>query len=465
MPKLKTRVRFAPSPSGNLHLGNARTALFNWLFAKKNNGEFILRIEDTDSSRSSEEHSQALMDILDWLNLVPNESPNHGGDYGPYKQSERKNIYQKIIKIMIQEKKAFWSPSEMGTVKRFDQEWRDECLSKEEAEKIGPSALRFKSARDNKVEINDLLKGKIKVNTKQIGDFVIARNDLNPLYNFACVVDDHLMEISHVIRGEDHLTNTAKQIQIYKTLGWEPPKFIHLPLVMGPDGSPLSKRHGDVSVEKFKEQGFLPESIINSLAMLGWGPGDDREIFSKEEISELFKVEKLNISPSKFFPKKLQWFNGQHIRRLKKEKLKKISIKKLREKNIEIGEADLSKLIDLVQDRLRNLNDIVPMIGFFFKKPDLQIVLKNLKNFDTKSEKKLKELLVEIEKIKNWSKGNLEEKLEKWRSQNDYHPKEIWQPLRIVLSGEKVSPPIFDTLELLGKEEVSSRLEKTIELF
>ena len=171
-------------------------------------------------------------------------------------------------------------------------------------------------------------------NTKQIGDFVISRSDMKPLYNFACVIDDHSMKISHVIRGEDHLTNTAKQIQLYKILGWKIPEFIHLPLVMGPDGSPLSKRHGDVSVEKFKEQGFLPESIINALAMLGWGPGDDKEIFSKEEISKLFEIKKLNISPSKFFPKKLNWFNGQHIRKLSKEKLQIIIIKKLEEKNI-----------------------------------------------------------------------------------------------------------------------------------
>ncbi len=461
----KTRVRFAPSPSGNLHLGNARTALFNWLFSKKNNGEFILRIEDTDSSRSSKEHSEALIDILEWLDLVPNESPKHGGNYGPYKQSERKKLYKEIIERMILGKKAFWSPAKMGAVKRFDKEWRDACLSKEEAEEIGPSALRFKSERDDKIEIDDLLKGKIKVNTKQIGDFVIARSDFNPLYNFACVVDDHLMEISHVIRGEDHLTNTAKQIQLYKTLGWGLPKFIHLPLVMGPDGSPLSKRHGDVSVERFREQGFLPESVINSLAMLGWGPGDDREIFSKEEIAELFKVEKLNVSPSKFFPKKLQWFNGQHIRRLEKEKLKEIALNKLKENNISSSEDMLSELMDLVQDRLRNLNDIIPMIGFFFKKPDLCNIEKNLKNFDNDTEEGLKKLVLKINEIKNWSNENLEKELELWRNENGYHPKEIWQPLRIVLSGEKVSPPIFDTLFLLGKEEVLSRLKKTIELF
>ncbi len=458
----KVRVRFAPSPSGNLHLGNARTALFNWLFAKSNNGKFILRIEDTDAERSSEKHSEALMNILEWLDLKPDESPRHGGNYKPYKQSERNHIYSEIIKKMIHEKKAFWSPAEMGKVKRFDEKWRDANLSKEEAEKIGPSALRFKSAKADKVEINDLLKGNIKVNTKQIGDFVISRNDMRPLYNFACVIDDHSMEISHVIRGEDHLTNTAKQIQLYKTLGWKIPEFIHLPLVMGPDGSPLSKRHGDVSVEKFKEQGFLPESIINALAMLGWGPGDDREIFSKEEISKLFKIKKLNTSPSKFFPKKLNWFNGQHIRRLKKEKLQSIIAKKLEGNGIKAQEETILDLIDITQERLRSLNDIIPMIGFFFKSPEANKTKDSLKNFDPNSFKRLQQLIEEIKKIDKWTEKEIETKLEGWRLEKNYHPKEIWQPLRIAVSGGKVSPPIFETLYFLGKKETITRIEKVI---
>jgi len=456
------RVRFAPSPSGNLHLGNARTALFNWLFAKSNNGKFILRIEDTDSERSSEKHSQALMDILEWLDLKPDESPRYGGAYKPYKQSERNHIYSEIIKKMILEKKAFWSPAEMGKVKRFDNEWRDANLSKEEAEKIGPSALRFKSAKADRVEINDLLKGKIKVNTKQIGDFVISRNDMKPLYNFACVIDDHSMNISHVIRGEDHLTNTAKQIQLYKTLGWKIPQFIHLPLVMGPDGSPLSKRHGDVSVEKFKEQGFLPESIINALAMLGWGPGDDKEIFSKEEISKLFEIKKLNISPSKFFPKKLNWFNGQHIRKLSKEKLQAIISKKLEENNIKAKREAIFDLIDVTQERLRSLNDIVPMIGFFFKRPEIKKTKENLKNFDSDSLKRLQKLMKEIETINEWTVKGIETKLESWRLEQNYQPKQIWQPLRIAVSGGKVSPPIFETLYFLEKKETITRIQNII---
>lgn len=456
------RVRFAPSPSGNLHLGNARTALFNWLFAKSNNGKFILRIEDTDTERSSEKHSQALMDILEWLDLKPDESPRYEGAYKPYKQSERNHIYSEVIKKMILEKKAFWSPAEMGKVKRFDEEWRDANLSKEEAEKIGPSALRFKSAKADRIEINDLLKGKIKVNTKQIGDFVISRSDMKPLYNFACVIDDHSMKISHVIRGEDHLTNTAKQIQLYKILGWKIPEFIHLPLVMGPDGSPLSKRHGDVSVEKFKEQGFLPESIINALAMLGWGPGDDKEIFSKEEISKLFEIKKLNISPSKFFPKKLNWFNGQHIRKLSKEKLQIIIIKKLEEKNIKAERKVIFDLIDITQERLRSLNDIVPMIGFFFKKPETKKTKENLKNFDLNSLKRLQNLIKEIEKIDEWTEKEIETRLESWRLEKNYQPKEIWQPLRIAISGGKISPPIFETLYFLGKEETVTRIKDII---
>jgi len=456
----KIRVRFAPSPSGNLHLGNARTALFNWLFAKKNNGEFVLRIEDTDSSRSSKKHSEALMEILDWLDLRPHESPRDGGPFKPYKQSEREHIYKKVIQKMIDEKKAFWSPAEMGQVKRFDKEWRDKDLSKEEAEKIGPSALRFKSARADRVQINDLLKGEIKVNTKQIGDFVIARNDMKPLYNFACVIDDHFMEITHVIRGEDHLTNTAKQIQLYKTLKWEIPEFIHLPLVMGPDGSPLSKRHGDVSVEKFKDQGFLPESIINALAMLGWGPGDDREIFSKEEIAKLFKIEKLNTSPSKFFPKKLNWFNGQHIRRLKKEKLQDIILSKLEKESIKTDKKIIFNLIDIVQERLRSLDDIVPMMGFFFKEPEAQATRENLENFDSSCFDKLKKLIEQIDEIRIWEEKEIEKKLEGWRVEKNYHPKEIWQPLRIALSGGKVSPPIFETLYFLGKKETLQRIKK-----
>ncbi|MCH7493741.1 glutamate--tRNA ligase, partial [bacterium] len=297
-------------------MGNARTALFNWLLARRLGGDFVLRVEDTDAERTEEEHVAALCETLDWLGLSPDEGPLHGGQHGPYRQSQRLVLHHASMDDLLASGHAFWSPAGAGEAERFDRAWRDRGLTKAEADKIGPSALRFKSPLVDAVEIADDVRGSIKIKADQIGDFVIARTDKTPLYNFACVVDDHAMEISHVVRGEDHLTNTAKQVLMYKAFGWDPPAFIHLPLVMGPDGSPLSKRHGVGSIQRLREEGILPQAIVNHLALLGWGPGDDRELFTLDEMVPLFDVARINRGAAKFFPKKLRWFNGQHLRRL-----------------------------------------------------------------------------------------------------------------------------------------------------
>lgn len=440
-------------------MGNARTAFFNWIYARKLGGAFILRVEDTDASRSDEEHIVALAEILEWLGIGPDEGPFKGGATGPYRQSQRTEIHQNEVAALIESGHAFWSPAQRGEVKRFDDRWRDKGLSKEEGDAIAPSALRLRAPKADTIVIEDLLKGHIKLNAKQIGDFTLARTDSTPLYNLACVIDDHHMGITHVVRGEDHLTNTAKQILLYKAFDWPPPAFLHLPLVLGPDGSPLSKRHGDVSVEAFREQGFVPEALLNALAMLGWGPGDDRELFTKEEIVPLFDVERLSTSPARFFPKKLKWFNGQHIRRMDSEDLAERLRCRLAVEGIDVDGCQIQPLLPAIQDRLRSLEEAPALVGPFFRPPCPTSTIEMLQSMDIDALPRLEELALFLEGWEGvWDSELLESALEPWREEKGWDAKALWQPLRVALMGGKVSPPIFDTLALLGQEESLNRL-------
>lgn len=459
---MAARLRFAPSPTGRLHLGNARTALFNWLMARRLGGTFILRVEDTDAERSAREHEEHLIDVLSWLGIPPDEGPMAGGEHGPYRQSERLASYHAKMEELVEAGKAFWSPAGKGEVHRFDEQYRDARLGKGEADAIAPAALRFKAPKADRIEIEDQLRGTVKIDARQIGDFVLARTDASPLYNFACVVDDTAMGITHVVRGEDHLTNTAKQVMLYHAFGWSAPDFLHLPLVLGPDGSPLSKRHGDVSVERFREEGVIPEALVNHLALLGWGPGDDREVFDLNEIVPLFEVSRLNRSPAKFFPKKTRWFNGQHLRRLPDDALAQRLGHALQDAGYDVPWEKVLPYLPAVRERLRGLSDALMLLGPFFRAPDPAATRQLLEETDPDALPRLRELLTLLESEPDWmwTAEALEQELEAWREEKGYEPKEIWQPLRIALTGSKVSPPIFDTLELLGRTESLSRLEK-----
>ncbi|MCX8083639.1 MAG: glutamate--tRNA ligase [Calditerrivibrio sp.] len=337
---MSIRVRFAPSPTGHIHVGNARTALFNYLFAKKNKGTFILRIEDTDLERSTIQSEQIIYEDLKWLGLDWDEGPIVGGDFGPYRQSERLEIYKKYaekLKALGYAYECFCSKEELDSEREKallegrQPIYSGRCRHLTEPEKIAlkekgiKPALRF-LVKDQEVIVSDFLKGEVHFPTETFGDFVIVRPDGIPVYNFAVVIDDALMKITHVIRGDDHLNNTPKQVLIFNALSFELPVFVHIPMILGEDHSKLSKRHGDTSVNLFKEKGYLPEALFNFLALLSWSAPDDRELLSKDELISLFSLERISKSSSVFDFKKLRWMNGHYIRNLSIEKLHEVAL-------------------------------------------------------------------------------------------------------------------------------------------
>ncbi|MDD5739089.1 MAG: glutamate--tRNA ligase, partial [Candidatus Pacebacteria bacterium] len=381
------RVRMAPSPTGPLHIGTARTALFNYLFAKKYNGKFILRIEDTDKERSKPEWEEGIINGLHWLGIDWDEGPNKKGIFEPYRQSQRTEIYKKYIEKLLADKNAYWCFCSPEEIEAFKQErlsmgkppiYKCHCsdLTAEEVvekQKNQPNvgAIRFKTPK-TEVSFEDLSKGKITYDGSLFGDMVIAKNLNEPLYNLACVVDDFEMQITHIIRGEDHISNTPKQILLAKALGIDSPKFLHLPLILGPDKTKLSKRHGaTTSIDDYKKQGYLPEAIINFIAFLGWNPGGKEEIFSLKELENEFSIEKIQKSGAIFNAQKLDFLNGYFIRKMPLEKLTELCLPYLIDTGLTSGGVEeiskIAPMVALYQERLKKISEIPELIDFFFK--------------------------------------------------------------------------------------------------
>jgi len=383
------RVRFAPSPTGYLHIGNARTALFNYLFARKNNGKFILRIEDTDIERSMKEYENYLIEDLYWIGIEWDEGPDVGGKYGPYRQSERIDIYREYANKLLKEEKVYkcyCSKEELeernkkaleeGRSPGYDNRCRN--LTKKEIENYEKEGrkpvFRFK-VPEKTIKVNDLIRGEVNFEGATISDFVIMKSDFTPSFNFAVVIDDYLMEITHVIRGEDHLSNTPKHILIFEAIGANLPQFAHMSMTLGPDRTRLSKRHGATSVRAYRQEGFLSEAFFNYLALLGWGTTESQEIFSKGQLIKEFSLERCNKSSAIFDINKLLWMNGIYIRKTPLTKLTQLSIPFLKEKKIiekELGPEEISyleKVISLEQERIKTLKEVPDLIDFFFKEP------------------------------------------------------------------------------------------------
>jgi len=428
----KIRVRIAPSPTGLFHIGTARTALFNYLFAKKNGGDFILRIEDTDKQRSKKEFEKDIMDGLKWLGLKWSEL---------YYQSKRIKIYEKYLKKLLDSGKAY----------------------KKEI-------IWFKNPNKKKV-FNDLIRGRIEVDSSVLGDFSLAKSLKQPLYNFAAVIDDYEMKISHVIRGEDHITNTPKQILIYEALGLPIPQFAHLPLILGSDRSKLSKRHGAVSLKDYKELGYLPEAMNNFMALLGWNPGNDREIFSLKGLEKEFSLEKIQKGGAIFNLDKLDWFNNYYIKQKSIKDLVKLSLLYLKQKKLVKNNFDknkIEKIIKLEQERMNKLSEVGESTDFFFKepkyKPDL-LPWKQMSISDTSTSLTNTASILcdvpdrefKIDKLKNILMKNAEQ------FGSGDRGKLLW-PLRVALSGKEKSPSPFEIAEILGKEESLKRIRKAIEI-
>lgn len=478
------RVRLAPSPTGNFHIGTARTALFNYLFAKKMGGSFILRIEDTDKERSDIKYTKDIIDSLLWLGLGWDEGPEVGGAYGPYIQSERLGIYKKYLDQLLDEGKAykcFCTTEELDKERAAQQAkglaplYSGKCrnLSAEQIsdnEKSGrPFVIRFKT-ESKQVIFQDIIKGKVSFESSLIGDFTIARTDGMPLFVFVVVIDDHLMRISHVFRGEEHLSNAAKHILIAESLNILPPQFGHFPLILNPDRSKMSKRKNPVSVTNdYRDKGYLPEALVNFLSLLGWSPGNDREIFTLEELVEEFQIERVGKSPAIFDHTKLLWMNGYYIRQLPIGDLgfrvqSFISDKELLQKTEEDPQYFL-KVVSLLQDRLKVLSEIQELLPMFYVMPKYDAALLVLKkSTPERTALALKAALNTLEELKTFTLDELENVLRSAAESCDLKAGELLWSVRVALSGKDASPGAFELLEVLGKEESLKRLHKAQEL-
>jgi len=464
--KLKeVRVRIAPSPTGFLHMGTARAALFNYLFAKNNGGKFILRIEDTDLERSDKKFEKDIIDGLKWLDIV--------WDEGPFRQSDRIETYTKHLKKLLEENKAYYcfcSEEELEAV-RQDQlsrgvapKYNGKCqnLSQEEVKKRlnqgEPSIIRFRT-RQEKISFHDSIRGKIEFDSSLIGDFTIAKNLNTPLYNFAVVVDDFEMKISHVIRGEDHIPNTPKQILIQEALGFPKPQYAHLPLILGPDKSKLSKRHAAVSVNQYREEGYLPEALINFMAFLGWNPGTEKEIYSLNSLAQEFSLDKVQKAGAIFNIKRLDYLNGFYVRQKSLNELTELCQPYLPEAEKEF----LKKIVGLHQERLKKLSEIKEMADFFFQ--DKLYYDKELLRWKETDDEKMAESLDKLEKLlneiseRNWARENLEKVLLAEAEKTGDRGLVLW-PLRVALTGKKASAGPIEIAEILGKEKTLTRLKE-----
>lgn len=465
---MEIRTRIAPSPTGNLHLGTARSALFNYLFARKHGGVFVLRIEDTDLERSKKEYEQNIIDGLNWLGLEWDEGPDpknpekYLGDFGSYRQTERN--YEPFIQKLLDKKKAFFcyhSKEELELEKKKQlaakEPQRHLCSHFAAGKPAGtnePGIIRLK-IEPEKIKFRDLIRDEIEFDTSLLGDISLAKDAKTPLYNLAVVIDDAEMKISHVIRGEDHISNTPKQILISRALGFETPQFAHLPLLLGPDRSKLSKRHGATSIWEFKEQGYFPEAMVNFMALLGWNAGDNQEIFSLQELIKEFSLEKVGKSGSVVNIEKLNSLNSHY--------LKQLSLEELREK-AGIAKDVPPKIISLAQERALTLNDTVSQIAAITEEPDYQ---KDLLLWKDNPKEKIKEALLASEKIisqideKDFQENKIQEALLAKADEIGDRGLLLW-PLRVALSGKKQSPPPFVLAEIWGREKTLSKIAKAI---
>ncbi|HLT58873.1 MAG TPA: glutamate--tRNA ligase [Limnochordales bacterium] len=481
----EVRTRYAPSPTGFLHVGGARTALFNWLFARHHGGTFVLRIEDTDLERSTEESTRAIIDALRWLEIDWDEGPEVGGPYGPYKQSQRLEIYRKYTQQLLAEGKAYYcycTPEELkerreqllaaGKAPMYDR--RCLHLSDAERERLAaerPAVVRFLSPDEGEVRFYDHVRGEVAFENKVLDDLVILKSDGWPTYNFAVVVDDHLMRISHVIRGEDHLTNTARQIQLYEALGWELPEFAHVPLILGTDRTRLSKRHGAVSVGHYRDEGFLPEAMVNYLALLGWSYDDRTEIFTREQLIEYFSLERVSKHGAIFDLKKLEWMNGVYIRETPLERLAELAHQRLSAAGLVPAELDdelrarLVRIMEPLQTRIKTLGEIVPSTRFFFT-DELEFDEKAVKKFLYRDyvPDLFARLIARLLELHPWQAAGIEGIFKGLAEEYGKKLGDVIQPARVALTGTSVSPPIHDVIDILGRARTCQRLRRGAEL-
>ena len=480
------RVRFAPSPTGDLHVGNIRTALFDWAYARHTGGTFLFRIEDTDTTRVTDEYIAAAIDTLRWLGLQWDEGPEVGGEYGPYLQSQRLDIYAHWAQKFIEQKDAYHcycTPEELEQRREaqreahiapgYDGKCRD--LTAEQVAKYkgqGREAVVRMRMPDGSTTFVDAIRGEVSFEHKFVPDFVLVRGDGSPLYTLAVAVDDILMKVSHVLRGEDLLSSTPRQIRVYQAMGValdDYPTFAHLPFVMGQDNAKLSKRNGEVSIAWYREAGFLPEAICNYLALLGWSPGDDRENITMKELTELFTVERVNSSPARFDMKKLEAINGDKIRALPLDEFLAWALPFLTKAKVISGTPEeiavVKSALPIIQERITRLNEVPPMLKFLFVK-EFAVEAESLsKVTDAVSKDVLKRAITELTPLTVWTHDSIEAALRSSLIEEmGLKPRIAFGSVRIAVTGSTISPPLFESMELLGKNVSLERISAALAL-
>jgi len=482
----QVRVRFAPSPTGELHIGAARTALFNYLFARHYEGKFILRIEDTDIIRSNNEFYQSITNDLKWLELVWDEGPEIGGKYGPYFQSQRLKIYRQYAYRLLKEGKAYLcycTAEELEEQKRkmqnegkppkYSGRCRNLALQERQAfEREGRKpTVRFKVPQEGVTVVEDLLRGRVSFENRLMGDFVLLKSNGTPTFNFANVIDDALMKINYVIRGDDHLSNTPRQILLYRILDFKAPQYAHLSMILGSNGAKMSKRHGAISVSYYREKGYLPWAMVNYLALLGWSTPDSQQFFKKEELIKKFSLNGIGKSAAIFDLKKLEWMNGEYIRKMKPEKLAELLIPHLKKANLVKGKINhltrikILKVAKLEQERIKVLSQISDLAEFFFKEDfvyEPEAVTRILKKDYVPS--LLEKMKKEIEGMAFFTEEALEEIARSLSRELSLSTSKVFHPLRVALTGRTKGPGLFELAMVLGKEEVLRRIDRTLKM-
>ncbi|NLG86886.1 MAG: glutamate--tRNA ligase [Firmicutes bacterium] len=480
----KVRVRFAPSPTGKLHIGGARTALFNWLLARHTGGTFVLRIEDTDTERSTQASVDQIISSLKWLGLDWDEGPEIGGEYGPYFQSQRLHLYEEKAQELIDKGLAYLcycTPEELeakreearrqGKAPRYDGHCRnltDQDRVRLAAEGRQP-VVRLKVPAEGETVVDDIIRGRVVFKNEVLDDFIIVKSNGMPTYNYACVIDDYAMKLTHIIRAEEHLSNTPRQILLYQALGYELPQFAHVPMILAPDRSKLSKRHGATSVEEFREEGYLPEAIINYLALLGWSPEGTDEVMPIERIVEEFSIDRVSKTAAIYDVKKLAWINGHYLRELPLERIVAEVIPFMQKHGLLAASPEpaklelLTKAVDLTRDRAKTLEELVDVVSYFFS-DDFEYEEKGVRKHFVPAGageilRQAKEIIASVEPFEHQV---IEEVYRTRAEELGIKPAKLIHPTRLAVSGRTIGPGLFELVELLGREKSLERIDRAI---
>ena len=453
MSQKSPRVRFAPSPTGALHIGGARTALYNWLVARGSGGAFVLRIEDTDRERSTPENVAQIIDALEWLEL--------DWDEGPLSQAERADRHREVIEELVAAGKAYPDPATSEDVRKWKEE-HGNIGYRGEPRDVEGAAIRLRMPDEGETVVDDVIRGPVRFENRLADDLVIARGDGSPVYNFAVAVDDADMGITEVIRGDDHLSNTPKQLAVLAAMGAPAPRYAHLPLLHGPDGKKLSKRHGAASVQELRDSGYLPAAVRNYLALLGWGTDDDTTILSTDELVSRFSVDRVGRSSAVFDEKKLRWLNGRYMRDMPLDEYVERVAERLELEGRTVADRDaLREACAIAQDKAQTLAEVWPLIAFCFEDPvdDEKAWSKVMK---PEVEPALARALEVLRETDPWNAATLEERLEPLVEELGVKARDLYQPLRVAITGTTVSPGIFDSLAVLGTERTLARVEAAL---